>query len=267
MRQPQRYIEHHYQDHSQDVASSQEGCIATVRSFKSVATLSTEVSSSAKKRGRDCLESVPFPVKLHRLLENVELDGLAHIISWQTHGRAFQIHKSKEFLEKVMPGYFRQTKIASFRRQLNLYGFLRITQGRDKGAYYHELFLRGMGFLAEKIMRQRVKGTFIKGKASPETEPDFYSMQFLMAPSCSSTEVPLTAKTYSFFENFPQAEQNDSPLPNIPLKNVKGSCNSMSSAFPKVKNVVNVQDEWDLDTFSCDDSTSSIKMFETSFFF
>jgi len=75
-----------------------------------------------------------------------------------------------------MPKYFRQTKLTSFQRQLNLYGFCRLTSGRDRGGYYHELFLRGRPFLCKRMMRTRIKGTGIKAASSPQTEPDFYAM-------------------------------------------------------------------------------------------
>ena len=74
-------------------------------------------------------------------------------ISRQPHGRCFVMHKPKEFAAKVMPLYFRQSKITSFQRQLNLYGFIRITQGPDRGGYYHELFLRHKAFLCEMMVR------------------------------------------------------------------------------------------------------------------
>ena len=66
--------------------------------------------------------------------------------------------------------------MTSFQRQLNLYGFSRITRGLDAEGYYHELFLRGKPYLAENMVRQRIKGTKIKGAANPDEEPDFYSM-------------------------------------------------------------------------------------------
>ena len=52
-----------------------------------------------------------------------------------------------------MPSYFRQSKLTSFQRQLNLYGFSRITTGQDRGGYYHELFLRHRLFLCQSMVR------------------------------------------------------------------------------------------------------------------
>lgn len=42
-----------------------------------------------------------FPVKLHYLLEDMESDGLGHIVSWQPHGRCFIVHKPKQ-IESVL---------------------------------------------------------------------------------------------------------------------------------------------------------------------
>jgi hypothetical protein len=120
--------------------------------------------------------SMSFPMKLHAILDQVEADGLAHVISWQPHGRCFVIREAKEFTDHVMPKYFRQTKLTSFQRQLNLYGFSRLTTGEDNGGYYHELFLRRKLFLAKCMARTKVKGTKFKAASSPEAEPDFYTM-------------------------------------------------------------------------------------------
>lgn len=62
----------------------------------------------------------PFPVKLHFLLDQIHLDGKEDVIGWMEHGRSFMVHRPKEFVESVMPEYFKQTKFASFQRQLNL---------------------------------------------------------------------------------------------------------------------------------------------------
>ncbi|CAJ1931127.1 unnamed protein product [Cylindrotheca closterium] len=115
----------------------------------------------------------PFPEKLHEMLE---MANQPNVVTWLPHGRAFLVRKPKEFTEHIMPRYFRQTKLTSFQRQLNLYGFRRITQGPDAGAYYHELFLRGRPHLCMRMQRQKVKGTGHKQPADAQTEPNFYTM-------------------------------------------------------------------------------------------
>mmetsp|Transcript_1546 Transcript_1546/g.3434 ORF Transcript_1546/g.3434 Transcript_1546/m.3434 type:complete len:363 (+) Transcript_1546:55-1143(+) len=160
------FVHHNYHDHSHD------------------APVDTQVAQGERRKGG---VSIPFPVKLHSVLDQVEADGLAHIVSWQPHGRCFVIHKPKEFVDHVMPKYFRQTKLTSFQRQLNLYGFSRLTRGPDATGYYHELFLRGKVFLCKQMTRTKVKGTKFKAASSPEEEPDFYTMPPLI-PSVTSDE-------------------------------------------------------------------------------
>jgi len=162
------FVVHNYHDHSKDVDEP-------------------EVEEEPHRRRGGV--SIAFPLKLHAVLDQVEADGLAHVISWQGHGRCFVVHKPKEFVDHVMPKYFRQTKLTSFQRQLNLYGFSRLTRGNDAGGYYHELFLRGMPFLCKQMIRTKVKGTRFKAASSPESEPDFYQIPpVVVTPQHSSDE-------------------------------------------------------------------------------
>lgn len=121
-----------------------------------------------------------FPQKLHMLLTAAELDEeLARSISWQVHGRAFIVHDRKLFVRDVLPKWFLQSRFESFQRQLNLYGFRRITAGPDRGACYHELFLRQRPVLASRVERIRLKGKGPRKPAAPDLEPNFYRMTIL----------------------------------------------------------------------------------------
>jgi hypothetical protein len=51
--------------------------------------------------------------------------------------------------------------------------------GRDKGGYYHELFLRSKSFLAHKIPRTKLKNEGARKSTSPESEPNFYLLPYL----------------------------------------------------------------------------------------
>jgi hypothetical protein len=62
---------------------------------------------------------------------------------------------------------------------INLVGALVRFTGCDKGAYYHERFLRNKRFLAHIIERIKVKGRGARKPSSPETEPNFYQLPYL----------------------------------------------------------------------------------------
>lgn len=77
-----------------------------------------------------------FPVKLHMILSNPEFQD---IISWLPHGRSWRILQQKAFEERVIPLYFRHGRYSSFARQVNGWGFRRVTHGSDYNSYYHEV--------------------------------------------------------------------------------------------------------------------------------
>eukprot|EP00934_Nitzschia_sp_Nitz4_P000541 Nitzschia sp. Nitz4//scaffold6_size259037//216046//216810//NITZ4_001115-RA/size259037-processed-gene-0.92-mRNA-1//-1//CDS//3329557016//541//frame0 len=95
-----------------------------------------DASSSQEEELMDL--KLPFPWKLHKLLQDSEDNDTTHIVSWQGDGRSFKIHKPKLFTSEVMPAYFSQTKFNSFRRQCYLYGF----RLRRDGAFFHPEFQR-----------------------------------------------------------------------------------------------------------------------------
>jgi hypothetical protein len=88
--------------------------------------------------------------------------------------------------------HFNQSKLTSFQRQLNLYGFSRITSGGpDRGSYYHPCFLRGRPGLCRSIDRQRVKGNGTRRANPLASEPRFYEMTpCLDSDSWASSRVP-----------------------------------------------------------------------------
>jgi hypothetical protein len=175
------FVKHDYHDHVDD---------------KEEAADPVEKEGQRRRRGG---VAVSFPLKLHAILDQVEMDGLAHVVAWQHHGRSFVIHKPKEFTDHIMPHYFRQTKLTSFQRQLNLYGFARLTRGNDSGAYYHELFLRGKTFLCKTMVRTKVKGTKFKAASSPDEEPDFYSMVCFLKFSLQEKKVVIIMRLTTLF--------------------------------------------------------------------
>jgi hypothetical protein len=127
----------------------------------------------------------PFPEKLHRMLRETLEIGKTDIISFYPHGRAFGIHHPERFCREIMPKYFKQSRLSSFQRQLNLYGFTRISSGPDCGGYYHELFLKGRPALSIHMRRVGVAQGTSTTKGCPRVSnavvptgatPDFYSM-------------------------------------------------------------------------------------------
>jgi len=93
----------------------------------------------------------PFPQALMEMLSQEDPE----VITWLPSGDAFIVRNSKKFVASVLPKFFNQTKITSFQRQLNLYGFRRIVDGPNMGAYHHGRFRRDEPELCKSIPRKK----------------------------------------------------------------------------------------------------------------
>jgi hypothetical protein len=119
----------------------------------------------------------PFPEKLHRMLREVETAGQTDVISFINNGRGFAIHKPDAFFKTIVPLYFRHSRLSSFKRQLNLYGFEQINIGPYRGGYYHEMFSRDNPEMCRRMRRVAVKvqganSQKKKAKEAAETKED-----------------------------------------------------------------------------------------------
>lgn len=134
---------------------------------------SIERDITANKKPMTC------PFKLYRTLKLAERDGHDYIFGWQPHGRSFIVRDPAQFTVLVLSTYFGGHQWHSFQRQLSLYGFRRLCTGRDKGAYYHPVFLRKRAFLLSRIKRVAVKGTGVRMGLKFTQEPDFWAMPWV----------------------------------------------------------------------------------------
>jgi len=138
-----------------------------------------------------------FPALLHAMLTRAKADGYDEVCSWKSHGRSFAVYDRDSFVKDVMPKYFRQSQFASFQRQLNLYGFQRLSSKgtAESGAYYHALFLRSRHDLCPAIQRStekelresKTKLTKDEEKRKALLEPDFSKMNAM--PEIGEEEV------------------------------------------------------------------------------
>ncbi|TDG51093.1 hypothetical protein AWZ03_002456 [Drosophila navojoa] len=100
-----------------------------------------------------------FLAKLWRLVEDSDTNNL---ICWSKDGRSFIIRNQAQFARELLPLNYKHNNMASFIRQLNMYGFHKITSiengglrfDRDEIEFSHPCFKRNYPYLLDHIKRK-----------------------------------------------------------------------------------------------------------------
>eukprot|EP01040_Poterioochromonas_malhamensis_P001684 gene1684-1783_t len=130
-----------------------------------------------------------FPEKLYSILTRERLDS----VTWFEDGSGFIITDPRAFESSVICRYFSQRKIRSFFRQLNTYGFVRVsaTSWRDKYSFCHPLFQRGLPHLLRGMQRRkpsssRKRTAKAKTRTATESSDDTLSVESSTTPNQTS---------------------------------------------------------------------------------
>jgi len=139
-------------------------------------------------------QQLRFPWKLHLLLERCEYEHQQKRIaaaadnspvqdmpiSWLPCGKAFKVHDKERFVQEIMPSFFGTQSFKTFQRNLNLWGFTRVSKGPQKDVCSHPLFLKGFPAVCQSMKRIVLKGTG-RGNRAPLGGVDVSSVQAVVA--------------------------------------------------------------------------------------
>uniref|UniRef100_A0A7S2NQY9 HSF-type DNA-binding domain-containing protein n=1 Tax=Leptocylindrus danicus TaxID=163516 RepID=A0A7S2NQY9_9STRA len=165
-----KVVAEHYTGSSSDQQRNKRkrcsgGSSTTPRRKEDVDTKANACKATPQRSAAVPFDNGTFPFKLHMILKQTEH---RKFISWAVHGRAWKVHDTEAFTKRVLPQYFpKQTKYASFIRQVNLWGFERINAGPDAGYYYHESFRKNKEMMCREMIRK-------KSVPRKKDHPDFY---------------------------------------------------------------------------------------------
>lgn len=103
-----------------------------------------------------------IPAFLGKLWKMVNDPITVHLISWSAAGNSFIIQNQAQFWYELLPLYYKHNNMSSFVRQLNMYGFHKMStiengtmdSDKDEIQFYHKYFQKGRPELLRNIKRK-----------------------------------------------------------------------------------------------------------------
>ncbi|KAJ4339699.1 Flocculation suppression protein [Ascochyta clinopodiicola] len=118
-----------HQTHPQPQSQNSDSDAHAPTSTSTANTNANANGSSAPAVGAAAAAQQPKVVQtafIHKLYNMLEDPSIQHLISWSSTNESFVMSPSSEF-SKVLSSYFKHTNISSFVRQLNMYGFHKVS--------------------------------------------------------------------------------------------------------------------------------------------
>ncbi|KAL1803971.1 hypothetical protein ACET3Z_032618 [Daucus carota] len=110
-------------------------------------------ASSAVPQAMEGLQGTSPPPFLSKICDIVDDSNTNHIVSWGKDNNSFVVWDPDAFALQLLPKYFKHSKLSSFIRQLNTYGFRKVDP--DKLEFASEWFLRGQRHLLKQVRRRK----------------------------------------------------------------------------------------------------------------
>ncbi|KAJ4448210.1 hypothetical protein ANN_10224 [Periplaneta americana] len=116
-----------------------------------------------------------FLAKLWKIVEDPETNDL---ICWNPGGSSFYIRNQARFARELLPLYYKHNNMASFVRQLNMYGFHKVVSidggglkvDKDEMEFAHQYFIMGHPYLLEHIKRKIPTSKVEEGRTNGKPE-------------------------------------------------------------------------------------------------
>ncbi|RWS12972.1 heat shock factor protein 1-like isoform X1, partial [Dinothrombium tinctorium] len=117
-----------------------------------------------------------FLIKLWKIVEDPAYD---QHICWSANGKSFIIRNQSQFSKELLPLFFKHNNMASFIRQLNMYGFRKLTSiehsglrtmDKDEVEFYHQYFIKGHENLLEMIKRKANTGPCVSEDSKKKSD-------------------------------------------------------------------------------------------------
>ncbi|KRT84852.1 hypothetical protein AMK59_1172, partial [Oryctes borbonicus] len=114
--------------------------------------------------------TVNVPAFLSKLWRMVNDPTTDHLISWSSGGKSFIIQNQAQFWYELLPVYYKHNNMSSFVRQLNMYGFHKMSTvengamdiEKDEIQFFHQYFQKDQPELL-KLIKRKVTGTKVVG--------------------------------------------------------------------------------------------------------
>jgi len=110
--------------------------------------LKMKTTSSLKEK-----PTTHVPKFLTKTFDLLEGKTYSHAIDWTNKGSSILIKDSVEF-ERILPKFFKHKKMASFVRQLNLYGYKKVKNSQNQFIYYNPKFQSGKRNMLKLLKRK-----------------------------------------------------------------------------------------------------------------